>query len=282
MLIKEITEAPVIDAETMSRLGSDIKSGLSKMASNFGRSDFARAAKRMKLGAKAAFGSKRAQGQLNTRAQVDSIYQSMKQLAGQLGKEKLTYQDVYDALGYFGYDEDSIQKAFLQHSRTKPPKQQSTSGQQTELPLEGKSPHKKGSAKYKKHMAAKHANMNENQVTGSEMEWADIEDILVTATKLTTQKAVKKQPKTIDPKTIDAIDRLSDQEKANVARALATDLAKKGLKVDLARPSAPQAEPSTKQEPSTGSPKKPSWDDMNTEPDFLQGRTPAKTPKPGQ
>ena len=178
----------------------------------------------MGLCAKAAFGSKRAQGQLNTRAQIDSIYQSMKQLAGQLGKEKLTYQDVYDALGYFGYDEDSIQKAFVQHSRTKPPKQQSTSGPQTELPLEGKSPHKKGSAKYKKHMAAKHANMNENELNSSEMEWADIEDILVTATKLTTQKAVKKQPKTIDPKTIDAIDRLSDQEKANVARALATDL----------------------------------------------------------
>ena len=264
MLINEITRTDEIN--------------IKQLAGKFGRSDFGRAAKRMGLGAKAAFGSKRAQGQLNTRAQIDSIYQSMKQLAGQLGKEKLTYQDVYDALGYFGYDEDSIQKAFVQHSRTKPPKQQTTSGPQTELPLEGKSPHKKGSAKYKKHMAAKHANMNENELNSSEMEWADIEDILVTATKLTTQKAVKKQPKTIDPKTIDAIDRLSDQEKANVARALATDLAKKGLKVDLAKPS----EPSTKQEPSTGSPKKPSWDDMNTEPDFLQGRTPAKTPNPGQ
>ena len=278
MLIKEITEAPVIDAETMNRLGSGIKSGLSKMASNFGRSDFARAAKRMKLGAKAAFGSKRAQGQLNTRAQVDSVYQSMKQLAGQLGKEKLTAQDVYDAMGYFGYDEKAIQKAFQTYSQKPQKTQPDSPQQQQELPGmgEGKSPHKKGSAKYKKHMAAKHASMAEN--TGSpqaEIEWADIEDMLVIATKAQTSQAVKKQPRTIDPRTIDAIDKLSDQEKANVARALATDLAKKGLKVDLGKPSEPS-------QPSTDSPQKPSWDDMNTEPDFLQGRTPAKNPKPGQ
>ena len=103
--------------------------------------------------------------------------------------------------------------------------------------------------------------------------------MLVIATRAQTKQAVKKQPKTIDPRTIDAIDKLSDQEKANIARALAQDLEKKGLKVDL---TTSPCTPGPEVKPSGGSPKMPSWDDMNTEPDFLQGKTPQKTPKPGQ
>jgi len=55
-------------------------------------------------------------------------------------------------------------------------KQQKYFGKKDESVEEGKSPHKKGSAKYKKQMAAKHASMNEDKVAKIQAQIDELED----------------------------------------------------------------------------------------------------------